>query len=116
MGQPRRKCKLVNSDARDSTDLREYETLITETINATVAGKNPMVFERYFSTDPLTQSEAVAIGRALAKLPELNGLGKTIETFRLFDGKTYEAEDSKIPLVSKPKTTTQTNPKGGRMQ
>ena len=113
--QPRRKCKLVNSDVKDSTDLRSYEQLIIETINATVEGKNPKVFETYFSTDPLTQSEAVAIGRALAKLPELYHLGKTITTFRLFDGKTYESEESNIPINGKANSPPKKKIKGGRM-
>jgi len=116
MAQPRRKCKLVNSDVKDSTDLRAYEQLIIETINATAEGKNPKVFETYFSTDPLTQSESVAIGRALAKLPELKHLGKTVTTFRLFDGKNYESEQSNTAIKGKANSPPKKKTKGGRMK
>ena len=117
MAQPRRKCKLANTSVKDKTDLRKYEQIIVETINQTVAGKNPVVFEGYFSTDPLTQSEAVAIGRALAKLPELYHLGKTITTFRLFDGKTYESEESNTPINGKANSPPKNKPKqGGRVR
>ena len=116
MAQPRRKCKLVNSDVKDKTDLRQYEQMIVETINATVKGKNPKVFEKYFSTDPLSQSEAVAIGRALAKIPELYSLGKTITTFRLFDGRTCESEESNTPQKSKINSQPKKSNRGGRMQ
>lgn len=115
MTQPRRKCKLVDSDRKEFTDLRQYADLIIQTINQTIPGKNPQVFEDYFSTDPLTQSEAVALGRALAKIPELSGLGKTITTFRLFDGKTYESETSHRLLKKEPQK--ENNPiKGGRVR
>ena len=53
MANQRRKCRLADSDHRD-IDLREYEQLIIDTVNSTVANKNPKVFKDYFSTDPLT--------------------------------------------------------------
>ncbi len=40
-----------------------------------------------FSTDELRHSEAVAVGRALARVPELKRLGREVTIFRLFDGK-----------------------------
>ena len=86
----RRKCRLAVTDYKD-IDLRKFEDIIVRTVNETVKGKNPKVFKDYFSTDLLTQSEAVAIGRALAKLTELKHLGKTVTTFRLFDGKLLPA-------------------------
>ena len=85
----RRRCKLANSEYKD-IDLREYEDMIVETINNTVPGKNPVVCEKYFYTDVLTQSEAVSLGRALAKIEGLKEMGKTVTTFRLFDGKVYD--------------------------
>lgn len=100
MSTPRRKCKLASSDHKN-TDLRDYEEFIIETVNATVPGKNPKVFSNYFSTDPLSQSESVALGRALSKIPALNSLGKTVTIFRLFDGKTYENEEATIPVTKK---------------
>lgn len=66
-------------------------------------GKNPKVYADHFSTDELTQSESVALGRALARIDKLNVYGKTIETFRLFDGKTYESEESTTPIVKNKK-------------
>lgn len=109
MPNQRRKCRLADSEHRD-VDLRDYAQLIIDTVNNTVAGKNPKVFKDYFSTDPLTQSEAVLLGRALSKLTEIKCYGKSVTIFRLFDGKTYESEESKVP-VSKNKQI-----KGGRMR
>ena len=62
-------------------DLRKYRKRIVDTINATVPGKNPRVFAKYYSTDVLTHSESVAIGRALAKIDELKTFGKTVTIF-----------------------------------
>ena len=108
MAQPRRKCRLADSEHRD-VDLRMFEKEIIDTINNTVPGKSPRVFRSYFSTAPLTQSEAVAIGRSLSKVEKLKGYGKTVTTFRLFDGKTYESEDSNIPLKASYKHTANDN-------
>ena len=99
MAQKRRKCKLVNSDY-SHIDLRKFEQLIIDTVEKTIPGKNPKVFPDYFSTDPLTQGEAVALGRELSKLSELKGYGKEVTTFRLFDGRTYDSEDISTPARS----------------
>ena len=107
MATKRRKFKLANADFRD-TNLKKYEQVIIDTINLTVPGKAPKVFERYFSTNELNHSEAVKIGRALAKIEELSALGQEKRIFRLFDGKTYDSEDAKEPSRKKIK------PKGGR--
>ena len=109
MGVPRRKCRLADADNKD-IDLRAFEEIIIRTVNATVEGKNPKVFKNYFSTDVLTQSEAVSLGRALAKIDRLKVYGKTVTTFRLFDGRTYESEESATPIKSKRVM------KGGRMR
>jgi len=101
MTQQRRKCKLVNTAFKNTVDLRNYENIIIETIEATVAGKHPKVYKDYFSTDKLTQSESVAVGRALAKIPELYALGKPVTTFRLFDGKNYQSEEATTPIQTK---------------
>ena len=100
MSKQRRKCRLADPEHRN-IDLREYEQLIIDTVNKTVANKNPKVYKDYFSTDPLTHSESVLLGRELAKCPQLKGLGKSVTIFRLFDGKTYESEDSKQPVSKK---------------
>ena len=96
----RRKYRLTNKDYKD-INLKNYEQIIIDTINKTVPNKNPKVFEDYFSTDVLNQSESVAIGRALSKIDELSVLGKPVTTFRLFDGKNYLSEQSKIPMNKK---------------
>ena len=116
MAQKRRKCRLVNT-AYSNVDLRQFEQLIIDTVEHIVPGKNPKVFHDYFSTDPLTQGEAVALGRELSKLPELKDYGKEITTFRLFDGRTYDSEEASAPahtkkLVGISKKTI----KGGRMK
>lgn len=104
----RRKCRLVNSDYKQ-VDLRQYSQLIIDTVESIVPGKNPQVFSDYFSTDPLTQWEAIQLGRALSKLPQLAAYGKEVTSFRLFDGRTYDSETAVAPS-NKPKK------KGGRMK
>ena len=103
MAQKRRKCKLSNSD-HSEVDLRQFSQEIIDTINETVPGKNPKVFENYFSTDLLSQGEAVALGRELAKIPGLKDFGKTVETFRLFDGRVYDSETDTTPSKSRKQT------------
>lgn len=115
MAQKRRKCRLVNSKHAD-VDLRKYEQLIIDTVEAVVPDKNPKVFKEYFSTDPLKQGEAVALGRELSKLSELTRYGKKVTTFRLFDGKTYDSEEDSIPSRHQRKTSNKKKiTKGGRM-
>ena len=109
MATPRRKCRLADISHAD-VDLRDYSKVIIETIEQVVPGKNPKVFKEYFSTDVLTQSEAVTLGRALAKIEALNGFGKSVTTFRLFDGKVYSSEAANQPTKKK------NQPKGGRMR
>ncbi|MBR5571340.1 MAG: hypothetical protein IKV99_01690 [Oscillospiraceae bacterium] len=110
MAVKRRKYRLVNS-AYEGVDLRQYEQLIVEAVNRIAPGKNPKVFKGYFSTDLLSQGEAVSLGRELSKLDELKGYGKEVSTFRLFDGKTYDSEEDTQP--AKPATE---KVKGGRMK
>ena len=90
----RRICKLADKNNRESVDLRDYEDIILDVINEIAPNKNPKVEEHSFSSDPLTQSQAVRLGLALSAIPDLAVLGKTITTFRLFDGRIVE--DSKI--------------------
>lgn len=110
MSQQRRKCKLANSDYAD-VDLRQFEKAIIDTVNNTVPGKNPKVYKKYFSTDVLTQSEAVSLGRALAKIENLKSMGKTVTIFRLFDGRVCDSEDN-VKNDEKQKIRKH---KGGRM-
>ena len=97
MSVPRRKCRLAVAEY-SGVDLRQFEDVIIQTVNATVKNKHPRVFKDYFSTDVLTQSEAVSLGRALAKIDELKVYGKTVNIFRLFDGKTYASEGAVMPI------------------
>ena len=106
MATKRRKCTLANSNFRD-VNLKNYEQIIIDTINNTVPGKDPKVYESYFSTIALNQSEAVKLGRALAKISELSAFGQKKEIFRLFDGKTYDSEEATTPSIKQ-------RPKGGR--
>ena len=90
------------SDTSQDVDLLQYADEIINTINDTVPDKHPKVYADHFTTDELTHSEAVKIGRALSKSNNLNQYGMTITTFRLFSGKTVEVKDNR--------------PKGGRMR
>ena len=109
MATPRRKCRLADTNHAD-IDLSKYEKVIIETIEQVVPGKNPRVCKEYFSTDVLSQSESVRLGRALAKIETLHNLGKTVTIFRLFDGKVYSCEEAHQP------TKQQNQPEGGRMR
>lgn len=111
MATPRRKYRLADSNHSD-VDLRDYKQVIKETVNRVVPNKNPRVYKEYFSTDPLSHSEAVTLGRALAKIEDLHPLGKTVTIFRLFDGQLYDSESATKPSNKKKKD----KPKGGRMR
>lgn len=116
MGTKRRVCRLSDSRFR-KVDLRQFEKEIIDTINETVPGKNPKVTASNFSTDELTQSEAIKLGRALAKLEDLTVYGKEKRIFRLFEGrlqdvkKTVNSEETTISHEVK----TETKVKGGHM-
>ena len=86
----RRICRFVNHQ-QQNTDLKQYEDIITTTIENTVPGKHPRVFSDHFSTDVLTHGEAVKIGGALSRLKQLQPYGITVTQFRLFHGRTVEA-------------------------
>ena len=107
MQSDRRSCRLADRTHKN-VDLTQYAELIIETINKAVPGKNPEVFIDHFSTDLLTHSEAVKLGQALVKVPELKQYGRVVTQYRLFEGKieSVEASDS----------IDSTRPKGGRKQ
>lgn len=115
MDTPRRKYRLADSNHSD-IDLRDYKRVIKETVNRVVPNKNPRVYKEYFSTDPLSHSEAVTLGRALAKIEDLHSLGKTITIFRLFDGQLYDSESATKPSDKKKNTASKPTRKGGRMK
>lgn len=84
--------KYVLADSSQDVDLRDFEQEIVETIETVVPGKHPKVYQDHFTTDFLTQSEAVRIGRELSKCRDIARYGKKIETFRLFRGQTKKAQ------------------------
>ena len=92
---PRRVCKLTDKSQRNNVDLRNYSQTIINTINKIAPNKNPTVNQHSFSTDPLTHSEAVKLGFALAEVPEIAKLGIWVKTFRLFDGRIIEDKKEK---------------------
>lgn len=106
----RKKFRLAFPD--DKVDLRDYEQEIVDAINKVAPGKHPQVFKDHYSTDMLTQSESVRIGRELAGIDDLKKLGRQITTFRLFEGKLYSSEDSNIPIK---KGVIKNNSKGGHL-
>lgn len=115
----RRECRFANKDYKD-VDLTQYSKIITDTIEKTVPGKNPVVEKNKFSTDMLSHKEAVKLGMALSSLSELEGYGKTVTIFRLFDGKivdTDKKDNNKSNNTIKPKRKPlkKEKPKGGRM-
>lgn len=101
MAPKRRKCTLANKSK--TCNLKHYEKEIISVVNQTIPGKNPKVYATCFSTDELTQREAVLLGRALAKIDGLKELGKKVTIFRLFDGKLYESEEATKPIQKKEK-------------
>ena len=118
MTTQRKKFRLAAAEHQKQS-LLPYKQEILDAINRAVPGKNPKVFEHYYSTDPLTQSETVRIGRELSKITDLIPLGKEIKTFRLFEGKLYESEDSNTPILnskSNNKQEIKSERNGGRMR
>ena len=91
----RRVCKLTDKNQRNNVDLRNYSKTIIDTINRIAPNKNPIVYQHSFSTDPLTHSQAVKLGFALAEIPEIAELGVWVKTFRLFDGRIVEDKKEK---------------------
>ena len=81
----RKRYRLLNSN--HNVNLLDFEQEIIDTVNQVVPGKNPKVYKDYFEVDVLTQSESVILGRKLSSIKSLQQYGKTIETFRLFQGR-----------------------------
>jgi hypothetical protein len=102
----KRECTLTNSQYRDSVDLREYADEIKRIIEDTVPNRHPQVYKDHFTTDHLSPGEAVKVGRALSKSEYLAPFGKTVTTFRLFNGRNVDTSDG----------TNGETMKGGRMR
>jgi len=60
MATPRRKYRLADT-SHSSVDLRDYRKIIIETVEKTVPGKRPKVFQEYYSIDLISHSESVAL-------------------------------------------------------
>lgn len=88
----RRRCRLSNTDNRH-IDLCNYGEIIIDVLNMTVPGKNPTVTKDYFETDILSRGESIRVGQALSRVPELAAFGKTVTTFRLFDGEIVKDDE-----------------------
>ena len=86
----KRICRLADKSNRTNIDLRDYEKLIIDTINEVAPGKNPVVTKNHFTSDLMTRGQVIRLGLALSAIPDLAVLGKTITTFRLFDGRIVE--------------------------
>ena len=111
----RRECRFANKDYK-YLDLTQYSKIIIDTIEKTVPGKNPVVEKNKFSTDLLSHKEAVKLGMALSSLSELEGYGKRVTIFRLFDGKVVDTDKKNNSTVKpKRKPIKKDKPKGGRM-
>lgn len=87
----RRNCQFADRSHKN-VNLEMYAETIIDTINEIVPGKNPEVFPDHFATDALSHSEAVKLGQALVKIPELRPYCKMVTQFRLFEGKTVECK------------------------
>ena len=74
------------ADSKQEVNLLDYEKVIIEKVNEVIPGKNPKVYKDHFETDELSHSEAVALGRALSRVEDLQKMGKQVTTFRLFKG------------------------------
>ena len=111
----RRECRLANKNHKD-VDLTQYSKIIIDTIEKTVPGKNPVVEKNKFTTEILSHKEAVKLGISLSSLSELEGFGKTVTIFRLFDGKIVDTEKKNNNTIKpKRKPIKKDKPKGGRM-
>lgn len=99
----RRVCKLTDKNQRNNVDLRNYSQTIIDTINKIAPNKNPIVYQHSFCTDPLTHSQSVKLGFALAEIPEIAKLGIWVKTFRLFDGRIIEDKKEKRNDISNDK-------------
>ena len=86
MNPERRMYKLSDTNFRN-VNLKNYEDIIINTINTIAPNKNPKVYETYFETDELTQSQAVRLGQALSRTSELKQYCKKVIQYRLFTGK-----------------------------
>lgn len=96
----RRICRLAGSNHKD-VDLRDYEAEILEAIERIAPGFHPTVEKDSFSTDELTQSQAVRLGRELFQIDGLKKYGKLVSQARLFTGRRIEVDEDKLKQKSK---------------
>lgn len=69
-------------------DYRDHEAELLAAAKAAMPDKTVNVYEGYFLVDELTKQEAIAWGRAVAKIPNLKGMGlkKITKAFCELDG------------------------------
>lgn len=62
---------------------RDHEADLVAAAKAVIPEKSLSVYEDYFLVDELTKREAMSLGRAVARIPDLNSLGlkKVTKTF-----------------------------------
>ena len=96
----RRICRLADSDYKD-IDLRDYEAEILAAIEKIAPGTRPVVEKDSFTTDDLTQSQAVRLGRELYQIDGLKKYGKIVTQARLFTGRRVEVDEDKPKQKSK---------------
>ena len=53
----------------------DHETALVAAAKAAIPDKALSVYEDHFLVDELSKQEAIALGRAVAKIPDLNSLG-----------------------------------------
>ena len=97
----RRICRLADSDYKD-IDLRDYEAEILAAIEKIAPGTHPVVEKDSFSTDELTQSQAVRLGRELYQIDGLKKYGKIVTQARLFIGRRVEVDEEEPKQKTKP--------------
>ena len=96
----RRICRLADSNYKD-IDLRDYEAEILAAIEKIAPGTHPVVEKGSFTTDELTQSQAVRLGRELYQIDGLKKYGKIVTQARLFTGRRVEVDEDKPKQKSK---------------
>ena len=88
-----RKYSLANGPMRGKVDLRDYSDVITAAVQEYAPGSTVAVFRDYYTVlEPLTQSQAVKIGRRIC---ESNLSQYCIKLSKLFSSREVDNEEPK---------------------
>ena len=88
-----RKYSLANGSMRGSVDLREYSDIITTAVQEFAPGSTVVVHKNHYTVlEPLTQGQAVKIGRRIC---ESNLSQYCIKLSKLFNSKEVTNEEPK---------------------